>query len=128
MAHDDALSAREREVLAALCAVPFRSRIQIALDLGIEERTLRTHISAILAKTGAADQRELVLKTLHERIAHQNITKLDRAGRRLAVVTVTPILPSDVHEAIVMLNIAGKTVHVFSVDVAAVLEGLEDQS
>lgn len=121
----DDLTPREQEILLALAAMPYRSQPQIAQDLGISPRTARSHISTILSKTGAPDQRALVLAVLYERMAHQEITQLSRAGRRLAVITVTPITPVAVDCAIEMLA-QGRTLYVLSTDVAAVLDGLEE--
>ena len=54
-----ALTARERDVLARLArGLPNR---QIAEDLGITERTARTHVSNILAKLGLASRTQAAL-------------------------------------------------------------------
>jgi DNA-binding NarL/FixJ family response regulator len=54
-----ALTAREREVLARVArGLPNR---QIAADLGITERTARTHVSNILAKLGLASRTQAAL-------------------------------------------------------------------
>jgi DNA-binding NarL/FixJ family response regulator len=54
-----ALTAREREVLARVArGLPNR---QIAEDLGITERTARTHVSNILAKLGLASRTQAAL-------------------------------------------------------------------
>ena len=55
----DALTARERDVLARVArGLPNR---QIAADLGITERTARTHVSNILAKLGLASRTQAAL-------------------------------------------------------------------
>jgi DNA-binding NarL/FixJ family response regulator len=54
-----ALTARERDVLARV-ARGFPNR-QIAADLGITERTARTHVSNILAKLGLASRTQAAL-------------------------------------------------------------------
>jgi DNA-binding NarL/FixJ family response regulator len=55
----DALTARERDVLARVArGLPNR---QIADDLGITERTARTHVSNILAKLGLASRTQAAL-------------------------------------------------------------------
>ena len=55
----DALTARERDVLACVArGLPNR---QIAEDLGITERTARTHVSNILAKLGLASRTQAAL-------------------------------------------------------------------
>ena len=53
------LTARERDVLARVArGLPNR---QIAADLGITERTARTHVSNILAKLGLASRTQAAL-------------------------------------------------------------------
>jgi DNA-binding NarL/FixJ family response regulator len=55
----DTLTARERDVLARVArGLPNR---QIAVDLGITERTARTHVSNILAKLGLASRTQAAL-------------------------------------------------------------------
>jgi len=55
----EALTARERDVLARVArGLPNR---QIATDLGITERTARTHVSNILAKLGLASRTQAAL-------------------------------------------------------------------
>lgn len=53
------LSAREREVLTAL--VRGASNAQIAKDLWISEATVKTHISSVLGKVGAASRVQAVV-------------------------------------------------------------------
>jgi DNA-binding NarL/FixJ family response regulator len=55
----ESLTARERDVLACVArGLPNR---QIAVDLGITERTARTHVSNILAKLGLASRTQAAL-------------------------------------------------------------------
>jgi DNA-binding NarL/FixJ family response regulator len=55
----DALTAREREVLAQLAEG--RSNREIARLLHMSEKTVKTHVSSILAKLGVADRTQAAL-------------------------------------------------------------------
>ena len=55
----DALTAREREVLAQLAEG--RSNRQIARLLQMSEKTVKTHVSSVLAKLGVADRTQAAL-------------------------------------------------------------------
>ncbi|WP_374306271.1 response regulator FixJ [Methylocella sp.] len=63
----DALSAREREVLAGLVAG--RQNKAIAYDLDISPRTVEAHRAAVMAKTGASSLSDLVRMALLARAA-----------------------------------------------------------
>jgi DNA-binding NarL/FixJ family response regulator len=53
------LTARERDVLAAIAQG--RANRQIARELGMSEKTVKTHVSAILAKLGVQDRTQAAL-------------------------------------------------------------------
>jgi DNA-binding NarL/FixJ family response regulator len=53
------LTARERDVLAAIAQG--RANRQIARELGVSEKTVKTHVSAILAKLGVQDRTQAAL-------------------------------------------------------------------
>ena len=58
------LTAREREVVDTFIANPSKSRVEVAQLLGITDRTLRTHMTHINAKTGASSIREVVINEI----------------------------------------------------------------
>ena len=55
----DALTSREREVLAEL--TKGRSNREIARALGVSEKTVKAHVSAVLAKLGVQDRTQAAL-------------------------------------------------------------------
>lgn len=62
----DALSGRELEVLRLIARG--RSNKEIALDLGVAEKTVKTHVSNILQKLQLADRTQAALFALREHI------------------------------------------------------------
>jgi NarL family two-component system response regulator LiaR len=63
LAHDD-LTAREREVLRLM--VEGLANKQIAQRLGIGEKTIKTHVSRVLAKLGVADRTQAAVLAIRE--------------------------------------------------------------
>ena len=65
----DALTAREREVLALLARG--RANKAIALDLGVAEKTVKTHVGNILSKLGLSDRTQAALYAVREGLAER---------------------------------------------------------
>ena len=62
----DALTSREREVLAEIAKG--RSNREIARALGVSEKTVKAHVSSVLAKLGVQDRTQAALVAVrHER-------------------------------------------------------------
>lgn len=59
-----ALTSREREVLTLLA--DGRSNREIARALGVSEKTVKTHVSAVLAKLGVADRTQAALLAVRQ--------------------------------------------------------------
>ena len=62
---DEVLTARERAVLAQLCEG--RSNAQIGWQLGIAEKTVRNHVSALYRKLGVRSRAEAIVKVAGRR-------------------------------------------------------------
>jgi DNA-binding NarL/FixJ family response regulator len=60
------LTARELEVLRLLARGLANKRI--AYDLGISERTVKTHVSSIFAKLGVTDRTQAALYAVREHL------------------------------------------------------------
>jgi NarL family two-component system response regulator LiaR len=60
----DELTPREREVLE--CIARGRSNKQIALELGVAEKTVKTHVGHLLAKLDVADRTQAALLAVRE--------------------------------------------------------------
>jgi NarL family two-component system response regulator LiaR len=75
---EDTLTEREIEILQHLAQG--KSNQQIADDLFLSERTVRTHITNILGKLGLTNRTQAVLYALREGIASIQYTRDDQAG------------------------------------------------
>ncbi len=65
----DRLTAREREVLELIATGASNKRI--ALELGIAEKTVKTHVGHVLAKLGVADRTQAALLAIRQGLAGQ---------------------------------------------------------
>jgi DNA-binding NarL/FixJ family response regulator len=65
----DALTSREREVLALLA--DGRSNREIARLLRVSEKTVKTHVSSVLAKLGVADRTQAALVAVRTQAGNQ---------------------------------------------------------
>jgi DNA-binding NarL/FixJ family response regulator len=63
------LTARELEVLAELARG--RSNREIARKLGLAEKTVKTHVSAILGKLGVQDRTQAALHAVRAGLSEQ---------------------------------------------------------
>jgi two-component system, NarL family, response regulator LiaR len=63
----DALTRREREVLCLIAAG--RSNKRIAFELGIAEKTVKTHVGHVLAKLGVSDRTQAALLAVRAGLA-----------------------------------------------------------
>jgi DNA-binding NarL/FixJ family response regulator len=61
---DNPLTPREREVLALIARG--RANKAIAFELGVAEKTVKTHVSNILAKLGVSDRTQAALYAVRE--------------------------------------------------------------
>jgi NarL family two-component system response regulator LiaR len=66
---DDKLTRREREVLELI--VGGRSNKRIALELGISEKTVKTHVGHVLAKLGVTDRTQAALLAVRDGLVGQ---------------------------------------------------------
>jgi DNA-binding NarL/FixJ family response regulator len=75
------LTARERQVLELILLA--RSNREIALDLGIEERTVKAHVSRLMRKAGAENRIELSMRALNGSLLRRaGVTRGHKAGSK----------------------------------------------
>ena len=67
VAHSDELTPRERDVLRLIARG--QSNKRIALELGMAEKTVKTHVSHVLAKLGVADRTQAALYAVRTGLA-----------------------------------------------------------
>lgn len=79
------LTIREKEVLELILLA--RSNREIALHMGIEERTVKAHVGRLMRKTGSDNRVELTMRALHRPLAPRAhprpAAKLHRPADRL---------------------------------------------
>ena len=66
----DALTSREREVLAELARG--RSNREIARALQVSEKTVKAHVSSVLAKLGVQDRTQAALVAVRHEHRHEH--------------------------------------------------------
>ena len=64
------LTTRERDVLTLIANG--RSNKRIALELGISEKTVKTHVGHVLAKLGVTDRTQAAVLALQEGLVHRS--------------------------------------------------------
>ena len=69
----DALTSREREVLAELARG--RSNREIARALSVSEKTVKAHVSSVLAKLGVQDRTQAALFAVRHEHEHEHRTR-----------------------------------------------------
>jgi DNA-binding NarL/FixJ family response regulator len=67
--HPEQLTRREREVLELIAAG--RSNKRIAFELGISEKTVKTHVGHVMAKLGVSDRTQAALLAVREGLVPQ---------------------------------------------------------
>ncbi len=72
----DQLTRREREVLELI--VRGRSNKRIAFELGIAEKTVKTHVGHLLAKLGVTDRTQAALLAVREGLVPESGSRLGR--------------------------------------------------
>jgi DNA-binding NarL/FixJ family response regulator len=70
------LTAREREVLELILLA--RSNREIARQLGIEERTVKAHVTRLMRKTGSDNRIELTMKALNRSLLPPKTEQVSR--------------------------------------------------
>lgn len=65
---DERLTRREREVLELIAGG--RSNKRIAFELGISEKTVKTHVGHVLAKLGVSDRTQAALLAVRDGLVH----------------------------------------------------------
>jgi NarL family two-component system response regulator LiaR len=78
--NENALTEREIEILQLVALG--KTNQEIADDLVLSERTVRTHITNILAKLGLSNRTQAALYALREGIAHIQYTLPDNPGEK----------------------------------------------
>jgi two-component system, NarL family, response regulator LiaR len=64
------LTSRERQILALIAGG--RSNKRIALELGIAEKTVKTHVGHVLAKLGVSDRTQAAVLAVQEGLVHRS--------------------------------------------------------
>ena len=94
----ESLTRREREVLELIARG--RSNKRIALELGIAEKTVKTHVGHVLAKLGVADRTQAALLAVRRRPRRREVLGPITPGNSYPAALAWPHVTSHHHRSI----------------------------